>query len=319
MEKSPKQHRSFLKLIIISPDEPRLRAGWRLLLQTIILMFLFFCFLMPIAFVLNALPNSTWLLLSQISELFAITISVFLARRFLDRRSFASLGLKFSPRMLLDLMAGILITFLMMALIFLLEWAAGWLTLDGFSWQFDPMDSVIKETALIFAAFIFVSWNEELLSRGYHLQTLESGLNTFWAVLLSSLIFGIQHLINPNSESIWFVTAGIFLAGVFLSYGYLRTRQLWLSIGLHFGWNFFEGVVFGFPVSGLSIYRLTRITVDGPELWTGGPFGPEAGLVLVPGMILGFALIYIYTRGRLENQDNLADGIALTDDLILPE
>jgi len=102
------------------------------------------------------------------------------------------------------------------------------------------------------------------------------------------------HLGNPNAT--WYSAAGIFLAGLFLAYAYVRTGQLWLSMGLHLGWNFFEGVVFGFPVSGLDIYRLLRIQVHGPELWTGGAFGPEAGLIVVPGLLLGTALIYGYTK-----------------------
>ena len=288
--------RSCLKSIFVSPAEPRLRAGWRLLLQTILLGVLFSCFLLPLAFVPSASQNNTWLLLYQIAEFFAITLSVFVARRFLDRRSFVSLGFSRKARALRDLGAGILITFFMMGSIFLIEWAAGWLTFDGFAWQFDSFGTVIRGTLVMFAAFVLVGWNEELLSRGYHLQTLESGLNTFWAVLLSSAVFGVQHLINPNSESVWFVTVGIFLAGVFLAYGYLRTRQLWLSIGLHIGWNFFEGVVFGFPVSGLDSYALMHIRISGPVLWTGGAFGPEAGLVLIPGIALGMFLIWLYTR-----------------------
>jgi hypothetical protein len=141
-----------------------------------------------------------------------------------------------------------------------------------------------------------VGWNEELLSRGYHLQTMASGTNLFWGVILSSAAFGIFHIQNPSAN--WVSTAGIFLAGVYLAYGYLRTRQLWLPIGLHIGWNFFEGVVFGFRVSGLNIYALTRITVHGPELWTGGAFGPEAGFIVLPALILGAFLIYLYTLRR---------------------
>jgi hypothetical protein len=136
----------------------------------------------------------------------------------------------------------------------------------------------------------------ELLSRGYHLQTIASGFNLFWGVILSSAIFGLLHLSNPGAT--WVSTTGIFLAGLFLAYGYLRTGQLWLSIGLHIGWNFFEGVVFGFPVSGLDIYPLTHIQVHGPELWTGGAFGPEAGLVILPALLIGASLIFLYTRNR---------------------
>ena len=64
------------------------------------------------------------------------------------------------------------------------------------------------------------------------------------------------------------------------------------------GWNFFEGVGFGFPVSGLDIYRLTRIEVHGPVLWTGGVFGPEAGLIILPALLLGVLLIHLYTTKR---------------------
>ncbi len=92
---------------------------------------------------------------------------------------------------------------------------------------------------------------------------------------------------------------GSFFAGVYLAYAYIRTKQLWLSIGLHIGWNFFEGVVFGFPVSGLATYTLSRINVHGPELWTGGAFGPEAGLIILPSLIVGGILIYLYTRKRV--------------------
>ncbi|HBX68236.1 MAG TPA: hypothetical protein DEH25_02295 [Chloroflexi bacterium] len=217
------------------------------------------------------------------------------------------------------MLLGIVITIPMMGLIFAIEWAAGWLTFEGFAWQFDPLGLVIQETAIIFLVFVFVGWNEELLSRGYHLQTLESGLNTFWAVLLSSAVFGVMHLGNPNSESKWFVATGILLAGVFLAFGYLRTRQLWLPIGLHIGWNFFEGSGFGFPVSGLEMYRLTRVTIDGPALWTGGDFGPEAGLVLIPALLLGFALIYAFTRHRTVEQNPLQEENLPPEIFELPE
>ena len=90
-------------------------------------------------------------------------------------------------------------------------------------------------------------------------------------------------------------------AAIYLAFGYIRTKQLWLSIGLHIGWNFFEGVGFGFPVSGLDIYPLLRINVTGPELWTGGAFGPEAGLIVLPSLLVGGLLIYLYTQKRDAN------------------
>jgi membrane protease YdiL (CAAX protease family) len=289
--------KTFLKKAFQSPSEPRLRAGWRLVIHTIGYNLLLICIAIPFAIPILFLEISPEnLLLNQAIALFAITPSVFLARHFLDKRSLSSLGLKLDLWLLFDLLAGIIITFLMMGLIFLIEWSFGWLYLEGFAWQTEPVSNVILNTLLYLGIFILVGWNEELLFRGYRLQNFTDGLNPIWGVLLSSLWFGIAHLANPNTEARFFVATGIFLAGVFLAYGYLSTKQLWLPIGLHIGWNFFEGVGFGFPVSGLEIYRLTHITVGGPELWTGGAFGPEAGLVLLPGLFLGSILVFVYSR-----------------------
>jgi membrane protease YdiL (CAAX protease family) len=209
-----------------------------------------------------------------------------------------SLGLKLSIWTLFDILTGIVITFLQMGLIYFVMSQLGWITFQGFAWNFDPIALVIKNTLIFFAMFVFVGWTEELLSRGYHLQTIASGTNTFWGVMISSAVFGFLHFRNPSAT--WVSTFGIFLAGLFFAFGYLRTKQLWLPMGMHFGWNFFEGVVFGLPVSGLDIYALTRIEVHGPELWTGAGFGPEAGLIVVPALLLGAVLIYFYTLKRIE-------------------
>ncbi len=291
----PPQHRSILARLFLSSDEPRLRAGWRLLLQ-ILLMLIFGAFFVIIAGLLGLLEEALGPAWGQIFNFFAITLSIYVARRWLDNRSFQSLGLQVDRHTLLDILAGLGITFLQMGLIYIVMSGLGWLTFEGFAWEFEPLSVVIPTVLTFLLLFVLVSWNEELLSRGYHLQTIASGTNLFWGVVISSAIFGLLHLGNPNAT--WVSVAGIFFAGVFLAYGYIRTRQLWLPIGLHWGWNFFEGVVFGFPVSGLDIYALTRITVTGPELWTGGEFGPEAGLIVLPALALGALLIYFYTLRR---------------------
>lgn len=90
---------------------------------------------------------------------------------------------------------------------------------------------------------------------------------------------------------------GIFFIAVFFVYGYARTGQLWLPIGLHVGWNFFQRTL-GFPVSGYSFSGWLEINVPGPELWTGGAFGPEAGLIILPICVLGSILIYQFTKQR---------------------
>src|SRR5581483_776201 len=293
--------RSLLSIIFLSPNEPRLRAGWRLFLQTLLMILIGIIVgivFIPLQIALEGTGFSQHsFLIGEFEELLVITASVYLARRFLDRRSFVSLGFNLDKYILYDIIAGIVITFIMMGSIFAAMWALGWLKFESFAWDTEPLSNVILQTLAFFFIFILVGWNEELLSRGYHLQTIASGTNLFWGVVISSAVFGLLHLGNPNAT--WVSAAGIFFAVLFLAYGYVRTKQLWLSIGLHIGWNFFEGVGFGFPVSGLDIYPLTHITVSGPEIWTGGAFGPEAGLIVLPALALGAVLIYLYSRSRL--------------------
>jgi membrane protease YdiL (CAAX protease family) len=309
-EHQRKQNHSLLNTIFFSPEERRLHAGWRLLLHTMLLVLIFAClatlaavFLLasgliadPRLSVLLAELDPIYLLLGAFAETVVITATIFLVRRYLDKRSIESLGLKLNKQTAIDVLTGIGITLVQMGSIDLVMSWLGWITFEGFAWEFDPIGLVIKNTLIFFAIFVFVGWHEELLSRGYHLQTIASGLNMFWGMMISSAVFGLLHLGNPNAN--WISTTGIFLAGIFFAYGYIRTTQLWLPIGMHLGWNFFEGIVFGFPVSGLTMYPLARIQVHGPELWTGGAFGPEAGLIVLPALILGAVLIYAYTANQ---------------------
>jgi len=289
--------RSIAARIFLSPDERRLRAGWRLLVQTLFMVIIgvglsLFISLLPSNFIMPF----DGLFSAQLLELLVIGGSIYIARRFIDKRDFVSLGFKINGQAWQDLLLGVCIPGIMMGFIFVIEWSFGWLTFEGFAWQVDPLSDVFTNALIVFLMFILVGWNEELLTRGYHLQTIASGSNLGWGIFLSSAVFGILHLGNPNAT--WLSAIGILFAGLFLAYGYVRTGQLWLSIGLHIGWNYFEGTVFGFPVSGMDVYRLTHISVDGPVLWTGGAFGPEAGFVVVPALLLGTGLIWVYTRGR---------------------
>jgi len=288
-----------LRKVFRSPDEPRLRAGWRLLVQWLLLFLIMGLISFPAIVVMNFWPDSLDLVLLLINGV-SIVLSVFLARRLIDRRSVRSLGLRLDRQAVQDVAVGIGIAVLQTSLIFSLESAFGWLRVDGFAWQQQSAAAVLQGFSLWLVLFIAVGFYEELFSRGYQLQNLAEGLNIFWGVLLSSVVFGLIHLLNPNAN--WLSAFGITISGVFLAYAYLRTRQLWLAIGLHIGWNLFLGPVLGFPVSGLAIPGLLQLSVDGPLLFTGGDFGPEAGLVLLPALGLGALLVWRFTRGRLDQE-----------------
>ena len=297
--------RSSLAQIFLSPDEPRLRAGWRIVLQSILLLILLVVISLVmvigtgfVGYDLTTLQPLS--LLDLIPTAIAMTLSVWIARRLLDRRSFISLGFCLDRHTLPDMLAGFLITGVMMAAVYLLEAGAGWLRFDGWAWETVPPGQVALALAGSLLGFVVVGYQEELLSRGYYLQNIRDGMGIGWALFLSSAIFALMHLGNPNVT--WYsALLGLTLAGTFLAYGWVRTRRLWLPIGVHIGWNFFEGSIFGFPVSGLSVTGLIQQTPTGPVAITGGAFGPEAGLILLPALALGAGLIWLNTRGRLSS------------------
>lgn len=285
-----------IKDVFISPQERRLRAGWRLLVQLILFVLVSLVIAIPVVIVTLLEPGSEMVLLLLASDI-PMVASVLAARAWIDRRSIASLGLRLNRQALNDVLVGVGISVLQVGTLFGLLWAFGWLHLDGGAWEQQSLGVVAGNLVLWFGLFILVGFAEELFSRGYQLQNLEEGLNTFWAVVISSSVFGALHLSNPNAALGSVI--GVTLAGFFLAYPYLRTRQLWLSIGLHLGWNYFLGPVFGFSVSGIGTSHLLQISVDGPAWFTGGAFGPEAGVVLLPALVVGALFVWLYTRGRL--------------------
>lgn len=308
MEEPTSQNRSWLHWLFISHDEPRLRAGWRLLGQSLLMGFSFVILGILGSLLFSALANIVYasiLLFNALIVSLAVTFSIIIARHYFDRRTFISLGLTGNRRAIYDLLFGFVLTGLMIGLIYLLEWLFGWLEVESYAWQVESVGILAASILVMLALFSLVSWYEELLIRGYWLQNLSDGLNRSLGVLLSSAAFALAHVFNPNLS--WLAFLGLFLSGLFLAYAYLRTKQLWLPIGLHLGWNFFEGTVFGFPVSGQYVYQLIRQTVSGPEFITGGAFGPEAGLILIPVLLLGAAGVFWYTKDRHPNQEKASE------------
>jgi len=286
---------NFLSNIFLSPYEYRLRAGWRILLFVVLFMVMGRISRIPLSFVPeNILEGSAGILVEQLFSLVGITLSVLIARRFLDKRSFTSLGLKRNKQAYKDTLAGIGIATLMFSFLFVIELSLGWLKVEGYAWQTLSVGALALQIILWLAIFVIVGWQEEILSRGYLLQNLEDGINIFWAIVISSALFGLMHLGNPGAT--WVSTLGILLAGALLAIPYILTRQLWISIGLHIGWNFAEGVIYGLPVSGMDTFHIVNSSVSGPQFLTGGAFGPEAGLILIPALALGMFLIWNYIK-----------------------
>lgn len=282
-----------LRTVFWNRDGKRLRPGWRLAAQMVIMVVILLTVAWMSAFVWVLLHRGEQIGIASPLEVFlfqtiAFVASVYIARRWLDRCSFSSLGLALDRNTARELVYGLVIAPLMLLFTFMTMQRLGWLTV--ISSQPAPLGTWLYWLAL----FSIVGFGEEVLARGYHLQTIASGKNMFWGMLLSSSLFGALHLLNPGANLA--STLGIFAAGFLLAFAYYRTRRLWLSIGLHIGWNMSMGFIFGFTTSGLQIPSINTLQVSGPVLWTGGIFGPEAGLIILPALALGAGMILLYKK-----------------------
>ncbi|HEX8275983.1 MAG TPA: type II CAAX endopeptidase family protein [Longimicrobiaceae bacterium] len=136
------------------------------------------------------------------------------------------------------------------------------------------------------AFFAVAAALEEVLFRGYPFQALARGIGAWPAAVLLSLLFALAHAQNPNVRPLGL--ANIALAGLMLSAAYLRTRSLWFATGVHLGWNWAMATLLDLPVSGLEIDTPLYTGMEtGPDWWTGGAFGPEAGLAATLAITAG--------------------------------
>jgi membrane protease YdiL (CAAX protease family) len=254
-----------------------LRSGWRILL------FLVFFSLLTLFFA-TPLVVAGWT--SQDPAILAVTIAVlgatYLMTRFFNRKPFAAIGLWPGRRAARDAGAGIALGILMMSGIFLVEFALGYASPV---WQDFSAERAALSVLQLAASFALGAAFEELLFRGYAFQTLIQAITLGPAVLAVSVLFAISHVWNPNSSV--FGLINVALAGIWLSFAYFKTRGLWLPLGLHFGWNFAQTAVFGFPTSGAVFPGLRPVIVvqSGPDWATGGTFGPEGGVLATVALV----------------------------------
>lgn len=206
-----------------------------------------------------------------------------------DRRSVRSLGLRTAGGWKKELTLGFGIGVGLMTFIAIAEWIAGGYVVRGLAWQSRELTGVAVALGGTFAGFVLVAIEEELVARGYVLQNLAEAWGRPVGALLSSALFALAHLGNPGAGV--GPVLGIFAAGLLLAAGYLATGRLWLPIGLHLSWNFFQGPIFGFPVSGIRTPGLLIVEAAGPPVLTGGEFGPEASLIGIGANLLGIAVL----------------------------
>ncbi|MDT8324376.1 MAG: type II CAAX endopeptidase family protein [Bacteroidota bacterium] len=266
--------------------EGELRLFWKMSSYFTVFFFLFtalYLFSKLLPFDIDwRIGNPLFMLIAALlSTMFLIAVSG--RRNVLDET-----GLRWSRHGGRDLLLGFAVAGLLMSALFALELLFGGARISNVHLT----AGYVAELLLIsLVGFTLVGFAEEILMRGYPFTVLQRQGGTVLALLLTSVLFSLMHGFNP--EIGWLGFGNIFLAGIWLGVARLVTGTLWLAIGMHTGWNFFLGTVFGFPVSGIYERSLLITETTGPEVLSGGSFGPEGGLLATVVLAIGTGTLFL--------------------------
>jgi membrane protease YdiL (CAAX protease family) len=238
----------------------------------------------PIA-TLSGLLAGNYLWLMALLELVIATISVVIFRLWVDRQSLGSLGWS------LEAFSGEGVTGLFMGpallgIAALVMMASGHLEWTDIS--FDPSSLFVSLGLMAMIAF-----SEEMVFRGYILGNLLDSFDNKWvALILSGVLFSAFHFTNPGIHTLAF--ANLFLAGLLLGINYIYTRNLWFSFFFHLSWNYFQGPLLGFRVSGLSLPSLLVAEPKGDLFITGGDFGLEGSILTTAVAFIALCVLALF-------------------------
>jgi membrane protease YdiL (CAAX protease family) len=303
-----------LKYVFWNADQSRLRTIWRFLILLILFILLKN---LPGLFIHNKAGQgggsdsitSWYLILIGFVRLLPALISVWIVGRFIDRRSITDFVFQFNKEWWKDFAFGLGLGAFLMTCIFAIEYSSGWISIVNYFHMTNNNEPFIIPASGCFFIFICVGIGEEVIFRGYQIKNFAEGFylnreqpwkGVLIALIISSALFGLWHWENPNATLI--STLNIMMGGLFFSLGFMLTKQLALSIGVHISWNFFQGNVFGLPVSGITLpsnlASVFKVEQSGPVIWTGGAFGPEAGILALIMFVIGIVLLIGWVRFR---------------------
>lgn len=222
-----------------------------------------------------------------INFIFPLLICFFWVK-LMERRKVSSLGLK-AKGAATNFVKGFAIGFVLFSSVTLLMYIFGVVTLEqGLKVGLQSIKSIL----FIIPFWAIQSSTEEVLSRGWLMHVIGAKYTPMQGFVVSSLVFGYLHISNPGVTVLSIIN--IVLVGFMFGLYVIYTEDLWGACGIHTAWNFAQGNIFGFKVSGLDAneYSLIRLTGRGPSLLTGGSFGPEASL-FASIVIIIFTLILL--------------------------
>jgi uncharacterized protein len=211
----------------------------------------------------------------------------------LEHRSFWTTGLE-RTGIWKKYSRGALIGLLMMVVPVLILWAFGLMDFES-----DPTVwagvGAIPGVLIMLVGWLVQGAAEETLTRGFLLPVFGTRFGPAWGIVVSSALFSSLHLMNQNLN--WIAMINLFLFGVFASIYAMKEGGLWGVFAIHSLWNWAQGNLFGLEVSGSSIggTALINLKETGPNILTGGAFGPEGGLAITLVLVLGCLVLFFYT------------------------
>ena len=223
-------------------------------------------------------------IIGHLFQLLATLSSIWFFTTYIDKIPFVSIGFQIKGR-IKDILFGVFLGFAIMAI--------GYFSL--LSLNEIAFESYVADVQSIILSIIFftsVSVMEETLCRGYILGQLLETSNKYAALVVSSIIFTALHALNPNMATIPILN--LFLAGILLGITYIYTKNLWFPIALHFSWNFFQGSIFGFEVSGQRMYSVIKQSRTEDTFINGGSFGFEGSLLASLMLLISIFFIWRY-------------------------
>jgi uncharacterized protein len=281
--------------------ERRLRAGWRVLTFLVLTLVLGAVDGRVRAGLAGRLPDLYEDLVRALVFALLIAAALYLASRVLDHRRMSDYGFHFSRRWWIDLGFGLVLGALLLFGVLAVELAVGWVNVIG-SFAPAPGQPFVATILVGVVVVAAVSFGEEAAYRGYPIKNLAEGVaRARWgiviAVVIPAVFFGLAHASNENAT--WLTVFNIVIFGLLFGAGYVLTGELALPIGLHFGWNFVQGFVFGVVATGREYGSVLVLADDSSAtLWTGQPYGAEGGLIGTAAFIAGFLATFAWARSQ---------------------
>jgi membrane protease YdiL (CAAX protease family) len=276
-----------------------LRPIWRFFLSVVLVILAYAAAYLLAGEVREVIPQAwAWYGSFFPFQLLALLGSFKLMTRVFEHKPLGVVGLAFHPDWAKELCMGLGIGGIMMVSV---GGAEGLLALARFARNPLPASAELAYGSGLFLVLLISATNEELAFRGYPFQRLVESLGPVGAVAVSSACFGLAHLGNPHHT--WISTVNTMLVGIPFSIAYLRTRSLWMPVGMHFTWNYVQGFVFGLPVSGFTFpHSLLKVQVHDATWVTGSDYGPEGGLLSTVAIVGGGVFLFLSARIRISER-----------------